>query len=256
MIAAGVPTPLLFGIAGAFVLAIVCASVPQLGAPETAPATGQSFVWPERRLIALCLVALLGMLMEGAMADWSAVNPTSVIKLPAALAAGGAYASQSLFGRSFGDYAVRALGRMRIIMLGATTAAVGTFLAVVAPAAVAGFCLVGLGLSNLVPTVFSASAAMSSSPALGISMPGTASLPHSWRRLANSPISQICLISTKRFVASRSSTEIGCTDRYPSMNECHIFVALRPKETRAQRKTARSYARKPSPPSSKSKKAA
>jgi hypothetical protein len=178
MIAAGVPTPLLFGIAGLFVLAIVCASGPQLGATEPTAATAQSFVWPERRLIALCLVALLGMLMEGAMADWSAVYLTSVIKLAPALAAGGyaAYAFAMLFGRFFGDYAVRALGRMRIIMFGGTIAAVGTFLAVVAPspvAAVSGFCLVGLGLSNLVPTVFSASAAMSSSPALGISMAAT-----------------------------------------------------------------------------------
>jgi len=178
MIAAGVPTPLLFNIAGGLVLAVVCASGPQLGTTETATVTGQSFVWPERRLIALCLVALLGMLMEGAMADWSAVYLTSVIKLAPALAAGGyaAYAFAMLFGRSFGDYAVRALGRMRIIMLGATIAAVGTFLAVVAPspvAAVSGFCLVGLGLSNLVPTVFSTSAAMSSSPALGISMAAT-----------------------------------------------------------------------------------
>jgi MFS family permease len=178
MIAAGVPTPLLFGIAGAFVLAIVGASGPQLGATETATPAGQSFVWPERQLIALCLVALLGMLMEGAMADWSAVYLTSVIMLPPAVAAGGyaAYAFAMLFGRSFGDYAVRALGRMRIIMLGGTIAAIGTFLAVVAPspvAAVSGFCLVGLGLSNLVPTVFSASAAMSSSPALGISMAAT-----------------------------------------------------------------------------------
>jgi hypothetical protein len=178
MIAAGVPTPLLFGVAGGIVLVIVCASGPQLGATETATATGQSFVWPERRLIGLCVVALLGMLMEGAMADWSAVYLTSVIKLAPALAAGGyaAYAFAMLFGRSVGDYAVRALGRTRIIMLGAAIAAVGTFLAVVAPSpagAIAGFCLVGLGLSNLVPTVFSASAAMTSSPALGISMAAT-----------------------------------------------------------------------------------
>jgi MFS family permease len=178
LIAAGVPTPFLFAVAGAVVLAIVSASGPQLGAKEAMTATGQAFAWPERQLIGLCLVALLGMLMEGAMADWSAVYLTSVINLAPALAAGGyaAYAFAMLFGRSFGDYAVRALGRMRIIMFGATIAAVGTFLSVASPSpigAVAGFCLIGLGLSNLVPTVFSASAAMTSSPALGISMAAT-----------------------------------------------------------------------------------
>jgi len=165
-------------VAGAVVLAIVCASGPQLGAKEATTATGQAFAWPERKLIGLCLVALLGMLMEGAMADWSAVYLTSVVNLAPALAAGGyaAYAFAMLFGRSFGDYAVRTLGRIRIIMFGATLAAAGTLFAVVAPSpvgAVAGFCFVGLGLSNLVPSVFSASAAMTSSPALGISMAAT-----------------------------------------------------------------------------------
>jgi MFS family permease len=178
LIAAGAPTPFLFAVAGTVVLAIVFASGPQLGAKEATTAPGKAFVWPERKLIGLCLVALLGMLMEGAMADWSAVYLSSIIKLAPALAAGGyaAYAFAMLFGRSFGDYAVRALGRIRIIMFGATLAAAGTFLAVASHSsvtAVSGFCLIGLGLSNLVPTVFSASAAMASSPALGISMAAT-----------------------------------------------------------------------------------
>jgi hypothetical protein len=47
LIAAGIPTPFLFAVAGAVVLAIVCASVPQLGAKEAMTATGQTFVWPE-----------------------------------------------------------------------------------------------------------------------------------------------------------------------------------------------------------------
>ena len=61
-------------------------------------------------------------------------------------------------------------------MLGGALAAAGVLLAVAAPspfAAIGGFCLVGLGLSNLVPAVFSASAAMASSPALGIAMAAT-----------------------------------------------------------------------------------
>jgi MFS family permease len=178
LIAAGVPTPFLFVIGGTIVLAIAFASGPQLGAREARTAPEKAFVWPERKLVGLCLVALLGMLMEGAMADWSAVYLNSVVKLAPAVSAGGyaAYAFAMLSGRSFGDYAVRALGRIRLIMLGAALAAGGTLVAVVAPSpvgAVAGFCLVGLGLSNLVPTVFSASAAMTSSPALGISMAAT-----------------------------------------------------------------------------------
>ena len=61
-------------------------------------------------------------------------------------------------------------------MLGGALAAAGVLLAVAAPLPVRGdrrVLLVGLGLSNLVPAVFSASAAMASSPALGIAMAAT-----------------------------------------------------------------------------------
>ena len=178
LIAGGTPTPWLFMIAGAIILAIVAAAGPQIAMAEDAPTEGSTFAWPERRLIGLCCIALFGMLMEGAMTDWSAVYLTSVIDLSPALAAGGyaAYASAMLLGRFFGDYAVRMAGRTQIIMLGAGIAAAGTLLAVAFTSlfpAIAGFCLIGLGLSNMVPAVFSASAAMGSSPAVGISMAAT-----------------------------------------------------------------------------------
>ena len=41
------------------------------------------------------------------------------------------------------------------------------------PAVIAGFCIVGLGLANMVPAVFSASAAAAASPSLGIAMAAT-----------------------------------------------------------------------------------
>jgi MFS family permease len=118
------------------------------------------------------------MLMEGAMADWCAVYLTTVVGLAPAVAASGyaAFAGSMLVGRLSGDFAVRRFGRTEIIMLGGGLAAAGVSLAVAAPsqfAAIGGFCLIGLGLSNLVPAVFSASAAMASSPALGIAMAAT-----------------------------------------------------------------------------------
>ena len=175
---AGAPAPWLFAVTAVAVLAIVVGSGPHIGDAETATAEGRALVWPQRRLAGLCLVALLGMLTEGAMADWCGVYLTGVVGAAPAVAASGyaAFAAAMLLGRISGDFAVRRLGRTEIIMLGAALAAAGVLLAVAAPspiAAIGGFCLVGLGLSNLVPAVFSASAAMASSPALGIAMTAT-----------------------------------------------------------------------------------
>jgi MFS family permease len=175
---AGAPGPWLFAVVGGGVLAIVVGSAPHIGQTETATGERRVFVWPQRRLAGLCVVALLGMLMEGAMADWCAVYLTSVVGLAPAAAASGyaAFAGAMLLGRLSGDFGVRRFGRTQIIMLGGALAAAGVSLAVAAPcpiAAIGGFGLVGLGLSNLVPAVFSASAATAASPALGIAMAAT-----------------------------------------------------------------------------------
>jgi MFS family permease len=177
LIHAGASAPWQLAIAGAFVLIIVLPATQRIGIGELSD-KGSAFTWPERRLIGLCVVALLAMLVEGAMTDWSAVYLTSVVNLTAASAAGGyaAYACAMLLGRAFGDKAVRALGRTQIMALGAAISATGILLTVAttSPAvAISGFCLVGLGLSNMIPAVFSASGAMGSSPALGISMTAT-----------------------------------------------------------------------------------
>jgi hypothetical protein len=60
---------------------------------------------------------------------------------------------------------------------GATLAAAGLALAVVDPrldSATLGFALVGAGLSNVVPTLFSAAAGLASVPAAGVAMVATA----------------------------------------------------------------------------------
>jgi MFS family permease len=132
---AGAPAPWLFAVTAVAVLAIVVGSGPHIGDAETATAEGRALVWPQRRLAGLCLVALFGLLMEGAMADWCAVYLTGVVGVAPAVAASGyaAFAAAMLLGRISGDFAVRRLGRTEIIMLGAALAAAGVLLAVAAP---------------------------------------------------------------------------------------------------------------------------
>jgi MFS family permease len=178
LIHVGTSTSLLLAAVGAFVLLVVLIAARETGIGEQMRRTGVHFIWPERRLLGLCLIALLGLLAEGAMADWSAVYLTSVIGLTPVSAVTGyvVYAFAMLVGRGSGDLIVRSQGRPQVIMLGAALAAAGICLAVATTlpvVALCGFGLIGLGLSNMVPAVFSTSAAISSSPALGISATAT-----------------------------------------------------------------------------------
>jgi MFS family permease len=110
--------------------------------------------------------------------DWSALYMSSEIGSPSGTAAIGfsSYALMMIVGRLVGDSVVRAIGRPRIILHGAAMLFIGIGLAIgpaSEPAAVAGFALVGLGVANMVPATFSASAAAASSPSLGIAMSAT-----------------------------------------------------------------------------------
>jgi MFS family permease len=81
-----------------------------------------------------------------------------------------------IVGRLLGDSVVRAVGRTRIILYGVAVLFVGIGLAtgpVSEPSAVVGFALTGLGVANMVPAAFSASATAASSPSFGIAMSAT-----------------------------------------------------------------------------------
>ena len=86
------------------------------------------------------------------------------------------YALTMFFGRAFGDGVVHRLGRTRVVAIGALAVFAGVALAVGTaspPAVVAGFCVVGLGLANMAPAVFSASAAAATTPSLEIATAAT-----------------------------------------------------------------------------------
>ncbi|PVZ15416.1 MULTISPECIES: MFS transporter [unclassified Pseudomonas] len=99
-------------------------------------------------------------MIEGAMLDWSAVLLHSQHGLAKDHAGLGytLYAITVALARLWGDRLVNRLGRPRALGLGAGCAAAG-LLAVVSFAepglALAGFALVGLGLANIVPVLFS-----------------------------------------------------------------------------------------------------
>jgi len=179
MLTLRLPTPALMLPAAAVVLAIVLAATPHLGPGEAHRAPSGMFLrLPEKGLVGLAAIVTFCFLIEGAMADWSGIYLTTIGETTARAAAGyAAFSALMVVGRLVGDRIVHRFGRSAVITAGAATAAIGLTLATAVPnivAVVAGFALVGAGLSNVVPCVFSASAALGSTPAAGIATTSTA----------------------------------------------------------------------------------
>jgi MFS family permease len=134
---------------------------------------------PSAALFRLAGLAFLCMLVEGAVADWSAVFLRSTVAGQAGVAALG-YASFALAMAScriVGDLSVRRLGSRIVVAIGGLLAATGLALVLGLPSALTaclGFALVGIGLANIVPVIFSAAGRSTGIPAVGVSMAATA----------------------------------------------------------------------------------
>jgi MFS family permease len=137
------------------------------------------FALPRRGIMALALLTLLCLMVEGAMIDWSAIYLQSVAgaSLEVAVIGFAAFSLTMTICRFTGDLTVRRFGRVRTLQLGASLAASGIALAIAFPTpavAMAGFALVGIGLANTVPVLFSAAGqAPGISPGMGVAMVAT-----------------------------------------------------------------------------------
>lgn len=153
-------------------------ALPALGRGQRSRGGGLGLAWPTRATYGLCAIVLFCFVIEGAMADWSAVYLSSVAGSTVAVAATG-YAAFSVAmagGRFVGDRIVATLGPRRVVAAGGALALLGLGLAIAFPTPLAagmGFAMVGLGLANVAPVVFSAAARTGTSPSAGISTVAT-----------------------------------------------------------------------------------
>ncbi|MGK4584493.1 MFS transporter [Kitasatospora sp. HPMI-4] len=107
-------------------------------------------------VLLLGLTALCDAYGEGALADWATLHLTDDVRASAGLAATGfaAYAFAMTAGRVGGTWLSIRLGQTRVVLFGGLTACTGMLVAALAPSVpvvLAGFILVGLGLSNIFP---------------------------------------------------------------------------------------------------------
>ncbi|GGI27925.1 MFS transporter [Pedobacter mendelii] len=118
------------------------------------------FIKPEGVLLQLGIIGFCSMATEGAMFDWSGVYFKEIVKAPSSLVILG-YASFMVMmatGRFVGDTIIARLGRKRTIQFSGIIISTGMFISVFFPfvvTATLGFMLVGLGVSSIVPTVYS-----------------------------------------------------------------------------------------------------
>jgi MFS family permease len=119
--------------------------------------------WQFLRQRALVIVALIGfcaLLVEGSVTNWSSVYLHGSQGASYGVAALGVavYSAAAGTGRLLGNGIIRRVGRIKVMRRSSLIAAVGMTVAIVAPtplAALAGYGILGLGASTIVPTTFS-----------------------------------------------------------------------------------------------------
>jgi len=122
---------------------------------------GPVFAWPSGPLISLGIIAFLALLSEGAMADWSAVYFHDGLGTDLGFAAAGfaAFSLTMALGRFMGDALRSRTSSEKVVRFSGAIAAVGlgiTLLLGNPIVALVGLACVGIGLSNVVPVIFSA----------------------------------------------------------------------------------------------------
>ena len=137
------------------------------------------FRLPTRAILPLAIIAFCGMTGEGSLMDWSAVFMTDAIGQTEAMGAAAflTFGASMTIGRLFGDRLTDFFGKKKLMIFNSLVAIVGLSISIgfaTVWATFLGFFLVGLGLSTIVPIVYSASGNMDGiSPSAGIAMATT-----------------------------------------------------------------------------------
>ena len=118
------------------------------------------FSKPDPTLLQLGIIGFCSMASEGAMFDWSGIYFKDVVKAPSSLVILG-YTSFMIMmatGRFIADRLIARFGRKHLLQVSGVMISSGLFLSVLFPTllfSTIGFMMVGLGVSSIVPTVYS-----------------------------------------------------------------------------------------------------
>jgi MFS family permease len=123
--------------------------------------SGKVLVWPEKSLIRLGIIAFFSMMCEGAMFDWSGVYFNNVIGTEKVFRSSGyiAFMSTMAIGRFISDPLKHKFGSAKVLQASGCLIGFGLIISITFPylfPAICGFLLVGLGVSSIIPLVYSA----------------------------------------------------------------------------------------------------
>ena len=162
MLALKITTYMHFLIVASIVLILVAMNIKYLiKAKEIIrPEKKKRFSKPDKSLILLGVIGFCSMASEGIMFDWSGVYFKDIVKAPGPLIVLG-YTSFMIMmasGRFFGDRLINKFGRKTVMQISGVMISLGLFMAVafpyIIPCTIA-FMIVGLGVSTVVPTLYS-----------------------------------------------------------------------------------------------------
>lgn len=144
--------------------------------PKEAPALLSFIRKPEVLLIQLGIVGLFALVVESAMFDWSGIYFESVLQVPKSMQIGFlVFMVMMTVGRFLTNYAYRVLGKQMVLQLAGFLIFAGFFISALMGNAIEsmtgkvivnslGFMMVGLGISCMVPTIYSLVGAKSKTP--------------------------------------------------------------------------------------------
>jgi fucose permease len=172
-------------VAGVLMGSVTLIAAKAVGNLQPSPAAGdttvgqKTFAWPNRALLCIAGLTFLALFIERTVIDWSSLYLTDVSHTSTNIAAFafGAFSLAMAIGRLCGSLMIRRFGINRLLSVSGALGALGLVLAILIPhplTSIAGFILVGLGLSNMIPLLYSqASRAYPGAPGLGLAMNGT-----------------------------------------------------------------------------------
>jgi MFS family permease len=128
---------------------------------EAEPSKGMPFAIPRGIVLLIGVLIFLLYLSEESMLDWSALLLTSRRNMETANAGLGysMWSGAMMIGRFAGDKVVRRFGSLRVVVAGGLLAAAGLCFVVglnSTYAGLVGFAVVGLGMSNIIPALYTA----------------------------------------------------------------------------------------------------
>lgn len=170
-------------LAASVMAGVTILAAPFLGNLTPIPSESQepvrNFAWPNRALLCIAALTFLALFIERTVIDWSSLYLTDISHASTSIAAFafGAFSLAMAIGRLLGDFLIRRFGARIVLSCSGAIGGVGLGMAILTPvpaASIAGFILVGIGLSNMIPLLYSrASRAYPGAPGLGLAMNGT-----------------------------------------------------------------------------------